>query len=251
MSELVRQEDFQKKLEQVRMLFPHLKKVSDGEILKAIAVARHLGLDPVKREVHFVPYGHSVQMIVSYLEYVKRAERSGKLDGWKVDFGKDEIGEYAEITIYRKDWREPFTWKVYMEEAKQNTPTWQKMPRFMLRKVAIAQGFRIAFPEETAQLPYEEAELPVQQEEEIKTVEEPEVVEMVTDKQIKAIYAIAKKKGVDVKEIIYEKFGVESTKDLTKEQASELIEELQNIEEKKEEKEEEEFQLEEEEDVPF
>ena len=57
--------------------------------------------------------------------------------------------------------------------------------------------------------------------------------------------------------MIAKEYGVESTKDLTKKQASELIERLQKVEEKKEEKEsideetKEEFQLEEEEDVPF
>jgi len=188
--ELQKREDFTEKLMQIRLLFPHLNKVKDEEILKAIAVAKHLGLDPVKKEVHFVPYSGSVQMIVSYTEYIKRAERSGKLNGWKVDFGKDELGEYAQIEIHRKDWDTPFIWKVYMEEAKQNSPTWQKMPRFMLRKVAIAQGFRLAFPEETAELPYEEAEIPTNgfnPQPQPATIEpepvETEVVEMATQRQ--------------------------------------------------------------------
>jgi len=236
--EIQKREEFTEKLMQIRLLFPHLNKVKDEEILKAIAVAKHLGLDPVKKEVHFVPYSGSVQMIVSYTEYIKRAERSGKLNGWKVDFGKDELGEYAEITIYRKDWQEPFVWKVYMEEARQNSPSWQKMPRFMLRKVAIAQGFRIAFPEETAELPYEEAEMPYQQQPPAQPeVIEPEVeeqpkIEFASDRQIKALYAISKSKGVDIKQLIADRWGLTSTKDLTKEQASNLIDELQKMEEK-------------------
>lgn len=240
-TELQKREDFTEKLMQVRLLFPHLNKVKDEEILKAVAVAKHLGLDPIKKEVHFVPYSGSVQMIVSYTEYIKRAEKSGKLNGWTVDFGKDEIGEYAEIIIYRKDWKEPFKWKVYMEEAKQNSPTWQKMPKFMLRKVAIAQGFRLAFPEETAELPYEEAEMSFTQPQPIQQPIEPEIVEedtpkieMATQRQKTAIHTIASKKGIDHKAIMLEKFGVESTNDLTKEQASQLIEELQNIEETEE-----------------
>ncbi|WP_457628378.1 RecT family recombinase, partial [Persephonella sp.] len=224
-----------------RLLFPHLAKVKDEELLKAVSVARHLGLDPVKKEVHFVPYSGSVQMIVSYTEYIKRAERSGKLNGWQVDFGKDDFGEFAEITIYRKDWDTPFKWKVYMQEARQKSPTWDKMPAFMLRKVAIAQGFRLAFPEETAELPYEEAEVPAngfyqQQTPQSEEVVEPEIpdepkVEFITDRQLKALHAIAKKKNVDIKQVIADKYGLTSTKDLTKEQASELIDELQKQEE--------------------
>ena len=236
--EIQKREEFTEKLMQVRLLFPHLNKVKDEEILKAVAVAKHLGLDPIKKEVHFVPYSGSVQMIVSYTEYVKRAEKSGKLSGWKVDFGKDELGEYAQIEIHRKDWQTPFVWKVYMEEAKQNSPTWQKMPKFMLRKVAIAQGFRLAFPEETAELPYEDAEIGYQQQTQPQEILEPEIVEetpkveMATQRQKTAIHTIAKKKGIDHKALILEKFGVESTNDLTKEQAGQLIDELQNMPEK-------------------
>ena len=240
-AQIQKAEDFKTKLEQVRLLFPTLAKVKDEEVIKALSVAKHLGLDPTKKEVHFVPYSGTVQLIVSYTEYIKRAERSKKLNGWKVDFGKDELGEYAEITIYRKDWQEPFVWKVYMEEAKQNSPTWQKMPRFMLRKVAIAQGFRLAFPEETAELPYEEAEISVNEFAQSQTqpeVIEPEIVEeekpqieMATKRQKTAIHTIASQKGIDYKALMLEKFGVESTNDLTKEQASQLIDEMQKIEE--------------------
>lgn len=232
--EIQKAEEFKTKLEQIRLLFPHLNKVKDEEILKAVAVAKHLGLDPVKKEVHFVPYSGSVQMIVSYTEYIKRAERSGKLNGWKVDFGKDELGEYAQIEIHRKDWDTPFIWKVYMEEAKLDSPTWKKMPRFMLRKVAIAQGFRLAFPEETAELPYEEAEMPANgfhsqpQSEPIEPEIEETPIEFATDRQIKALHTIAKKKNIDLKQLIEERYGLTTTKDLTKEQASQLIDELQN-----------------------
>jgi len=128
-----------------------------------------------------------------------------------------------------------------MEEARQNSPTWQKMPRFMLRKVAIAQGFRLAFPEETAELPYEEAEMPMngfnnhqpQQPEVIEPeIEEEPKIEFASDRQIKALYAISKSKGVDIKQLIADRWGLTSTKDLTKEQASNLIDELQKMEEK-------------------
>lgn len=142
----------------VKILNPHLAGVPDEEILKGLALANYLGLDPVKRQVHFVPFGNSVQLIVSYLEYVKRAERSGKLNGWQIQI-VEQPEVKAKVTIWRKDWEKPFEWEVYLKEAQRNTPTWREMPLFMLRKVAIAQAFRIAFPEETGELPYEEAEM--------------------------------------------------------------------------------------------
>jgi phage recombination protein Bet len=163
---IVKQEQ-QNLVEMIKVLFPQLREISDLEILKALALAKKLGLDPLKREVYFLPFKSTVQIVISYLEYVKRAERSGKLDGWTVKLGKDEFGEFAEVEIYRKDWSNPFRWKVYLNEVRKDTPSWKTMPLFMLRKVAISQAFRLAFPEETSELPPEEGEVM-----EYKTVEE-------------------------------------------------------------------------------
>jgi len=72
----------------------------------------------------------------------------------------------AVVEIFRKDWTHSFTHEVYWEEAvqkkKDGSPTqfWAKQPRFQLRKVAMAQAFRLAFPDELGSLPYETAELP-------------------------------------------------------------------------------------------
>jgi len=141
---------------------------------EAIYLAKHYNLDPLKREVYFVPYNvyetdsktnrkilkrRTVQLVVSYLEYIKRAERSEKLDGWSIQIKQEGNDSVAEVTIWRKDWNHPFTWNVYLSEVKKDTRSWRDMPRFMLRKVAIAQAFRIAFPEELAGMPYEEAEI--------------------------------------------------------------------------------------------
>lgn len=154
---LIRKENGQQ-VRLVRLLNPQLAGVPDEEILKGLALANYLGLDPVKKQVHMVPFGKSVQLIVSYLEYIKRAERSGKLNGWQVQI-VEQPEVKAKVTIWRKDWEKPFEWEVYLKEAQRNTPTWREMPLFMLRKVAIAQAFRIAFPEEVGELPYEEAEM--------------------------------------------------------------------------------------------
>lgn len=142
----------------VRLLNPHLSSVPDEEILKAIALCNYLGLDPIRRQVHLVPFGKTVQLVVSYLEYVKRAERSGKLDGWQVQI-VEQPELHAKVVIYRKDWSRPFEWQVFLKEVQKNTSTWREMPLFMLRKVAIAQAFRLCFPEEVGELPYEEAEM--------------------------------------------------------------------------------------------
>jgi len=58
-------------------------------------------------------------------------------------------------------------------------------------------------------------------------------VDHATDKQLKAIYAKARSLGAtpeDMRELIHQRYRVASSKDLTKEQASELLDLLTDIE---------------------
>ena len=227
MKAIAKQEQ-QNLVELVKVLFPQLQGVSDLEIAKAIALAKRLGLDPLRKEVHLVPFKGSVQLVVSYLEYVKRAERSGKLDGWEVRLGKDELGEYAEVEIFRKDWKHSLKWRAYLNEVKKDTPNWKAMPLFMLRKTAIAQAFRLAFPEETQELPLEEGEIV-----EYETVEE---VKTISEAQAKRLWVIAKAVGEEVgigkaevekvvREVLNE-YGLESTKEIPTTLYDEVIENI-------------------------
>jgi len=228
---IVKQEQL---VEMIKVLFPQLREISDLEILKALALAKKLGLDPLKREVYFLPFKSTVQIVISYLEYVKRAERSGKLDGWTVKLGKDEFGEFAEVEIYRKDWSNPFRWKVYLNEVRKDTPSWKTMPLFMLRKVAISQAFRLAFPEETSELPLEEEEVV-----EYKTVEEVKTTsETISEVQAKRLWVIAKTTGEEagigkaevekiVREILNE-YGLESTREIPSTLYDEVIEKIKS-----------------------
>ena len=160
----------------LKSMYPQLEKVSDEEILKALLYCKKAKLDPFKREVHFIPYGKSLQVVTSYTEYIKRGEKSGKLDGWTVKVeGETKNDLRATVIIYRKDWSRPFEWTVYFREVAKNSPTWEAMPVFMLKKAAISQAFRLAFPEETGFLPGEEAEIGTI--EEAGIVVEPESIE--------------------------------------------------------------------------
>ena len=129
-----------------------------------LAIAKSYELNPYKREIYPIKYGSSVMQIVcGYEVYLKRAERTGKMNGWKVEIAEDN--KSATITINRKDWDNPFTWTVEREEfdrsgeAKSDKNSWVRMPKFMLKKVAIGQGFRLAFPDEMGGLPYLQEEL--------------------------------------------------------------------------------------------
>ena len=130
---------------------------TDKELFMFMGIAKSYGLNPLKREVHFVKYGNApASIIVGYEIYLKRAERTGKLDGWKCWIE----GDKAIIEIKRKDQSIPIKWEVDRKEFDKQQSTWKAMPNFMLKKVAIAQGFRLAFPDELGGLPYLAEELP-------------------------------------------------------------------------------------------
>jgi phage recombination protein Bet len=151
-------------------VFGFTKSLSDAEQNQFIQTALVGNLDPFKREIYLAVYGEGenrkVSILTGYQVYFKRAERTGNLDGWRAWLDGDGPQMKAVIEIFRKDWSHSFTHEVYWEEAvqkkKDGNPTqfWAKQPRFQLRKVAIAQGFRFAFPDELGSLPYETSELP-------------------------------------------------------------------------------------------
>jgi phage recombination protein Bet len=146
------------------------KTLTGAEQNQFIQTALAGDLNPFKREIHLAVYGEGenrkVSMLTGYQVYLKRAERTGNLDGWRAWLEGEGPQMKAIVEIFRKDWSHSFTHEVYWEESvqkkKDGNPTqfWAKQPRFQLRKVAIAQGFRLAFPDELGSLPYESAELP-------------------------------------------------------------------------------------------
>jgi phage recombination protein Bet len=188
-----------KKAAEEYLMFHLPKEVTEEQRKFLIALCAHLGLDPFKREIHFIPYQEyrydeklkrkiptgriKVEAVVSYLVYVKRALMTGKLKGWSVKIEKAEDDSLKAVcTIHRSDFQHPFTWEVFLNEAKRNTTIWQEMPLFMLKKVCIAQAFRLAFPEITGELPYTEEEitgfkLTEQEQLPIQTQEEPKALE--------------------------------------------------------------------------
>jgi phage recombination protein Bet len=138
---------------------------TDNEIGLFLEIAKAYELNPFKREVYLVKYGsYPASTIVGYETYLKRAERTGKLDGWDVEIDGEPPEASATITIHRKDRSHAIKWTAYYEDAVQRTKDggvtsmWRKW-KFMLRKVAIAQGMRLAFPDELGGLPYTEEEL--------------------------------------------------------------------------------------------
>jgi phage recombination protein Bet len=166
-------------------LFTNNANITEREQASFFQIAKAFNLNPFKREIYCVAYGEGdkrqLSIITGYEVYIKRAERTGLLDGWKVEFfGKfykesvnkeffkrdgtsyfkkvEQIIEeercFARITIHRKDRNFPFEHEVELAEYNQNNPMWTSKPVTMIKKVAIGQGFRLCFSDELAGMPY-------------------------------------------------------------------------------------------------
>lgn len=135
------------------------------------SVARELGLNPILREIHFVPRRQKVgdrwmsktEPMVGRDGFLVIAHRSGQLAGIEStatirDTPMLEGGRWtvkpqlvASCTVWRKDSTRPFTAEVsygeYVQCTADGTPTkfWSEKPTTMLKKVAESQALRKAF----------------------------------------------------------------------------------------------------------
>ena len=98
-------------------------ELTEAERTQFVSVCQAFGLNPFKREVYATVYGEGsyrrFSVIVGYETYLKRADRSGKLDGWssRIEGSGDDMK--AIVEIHRRDWSEPLVHEVYFVEAVQ------------------------------------------------------------------------------------------------------------------------------------
>lgn len=158
--------------------------LSKAEVSQFIEIASAYGLNPFKREIYATKYGNSFSIIVGFETYLKRAERSGLLTGWSVTTrGSVNFSNIAQsditavITIHRKDWEHPFIHEVHFSEYVQRRSDgtvnkfWKEKPMTMIKKVAMAQGFRLCFSDENGGLPYTSEEIGMEHTIEAQVVE--------------------------------------------------------------------------------
>jgi phage recombination protein Bet len=144
-----------------------IKDLTKGELNSYLQIAKAFNLNPFKREIHVSKYNNQMSIITGYEVYIKRAERTGLLDGWSVTTEGSIEGKdlKAVLTIFRKDRSHPFIWEADYSEFVQKTGQgavtkfWQK-GKMMIKKVAISQGFRLCFSDELGGMPYTADEIP-------------------------------------------------------------------------------------------
>jgi phage recombination protein Bet len=251
----------------------HAPDATQAEIEEFFNYCRIRSLSPY--DVHFIKWGKTQKptIVVGKDAFLKRAERSKQLDGYKAGVivekdgkiqykdgafyirDKEElVGGWAEV--YRKDFSHPVRTEVSLDEylrVKKDgsvMENWAKMPATMIRKVALVQALREAFPGEMSGM-YVAEEMGVDLEtgevsdgrldvpsdrlntDSVNPTDRPG--KPITNAQRKKIIAEAQKVyGKDewkkkVHALMQVMFNKESSKELTREEASELIEYLMEI----------------------
>ena len=137
--------------------------VTDAEVIQFISLCRANQLNPFIGDAYMVKYGSEpAQMIISKAAFMKRGESAPQFAGYQAGVillrdkqvveeegsfflpGDSLVGGWAKV--YRKDRQHPIVARVRLQEYNKGKSTWAAMPGTMIRKVAIAQAFREAFP---------------------------------------------------------------------------------------------------------
>lgn len=146
--------------------------VTDQEVMMFLSLCKFQKLNPFLREAYLIKYGNQPATIVTGKDALeKRAMRNpnyaGREAGVVISFpetgqlenrvgtivleGEDLVGGWAKV--YVKGWEHPLMVTVSFEEycqKKDGKPVsnWATKPATMIRKVAIVQALREAFPED-------------------------------------------------------------------------------------------------------
>ena len=146
----------------VRSTLDISEKVTDQEIISFMNICKYQQLNPFLKEIYLVKYSSgAAQIITSKEAYMKRAYIQENYDGMRagiIVLREKEVFELEgsfklESDILVGGWAEVFVrekqsviTKVSMKEYDKKTNAWNTMPCTMIRKVAIVQALREAFP---------------------------------------------------------------------------------------------------------
>ena len=127
-------------------------KVTDQEMMMFIKLCEYQKLNPFLREVYLIKYESSPATMVTGKEtFLKRAYRHDKYRGHQTGISDDGKIAWAEVSV--QDYKVPIRCEVdyseYVGKKRDGTVNsmWKAKPRTMLKKVALVQALREAFPE--------------------------------------------------------------------------------------------------------
>lgn len=184
--------------------------ITEQECMLFIALCKYQGLNPFLREAYCIKFGNSpATMVVGKEVFTKRASKNANYDGMQAGVvvesdkgiehregslvlkGENLIAGWAKV--YRKDFKIPIQAVASMDEycrykkSGEKMDNWEKMPATMIRKVAIVQALREAFPADFQGM-YSQEEMPI---DESKLPDEVLEVAIIQDQQAKLDEVIA------------------------------------------------------------
>ena len=160
-------------------------KATDEEAYVFLQLCKARGLNPFLKEAYLIKYDHvsPATMVVGKDAFMKRAELHPKYDGFEagiiveykdssgfVIVDENRVGTFLReeetllggwAKVYRKDHTRPVEITVSMKEFNTGKSSWKKIPATMIRKVALVQGHREAFPSELSGM-YDQSEMGVE-----------------------------------------------------------------------------------------
>lgn len=218
-------------------------KVTDQELTMFIQLCKYQGLNPFLKEAYLIKFGNDANMIVGKDVFTKRAKANPDFKGFdagiivgnsqgQVDFrsgtfyikGQENLlGGYC--NVYIKGWEMPLKHTVAFSEFVKATKTWKEMPATMIRKVALVQALREAFPEDFQGL-YDSSEMGQDLPNDNVVIEE--VRDLISDAQRKRMFALAGSNDKIVRETI-ENFGYTSTKEIERKYYEDICKDIETL----------------------
>lgn len=117
--------------------------------VQLLRMASKYGLDPLSEEICLIQNNEDdYQPFITIDGWSKIINNHPQYAGMSLRDSTeliDNIPTWMECTIYRNDRILPIIIKEYLEEVKTDHPSWQQMPRRMLRHRVIQQCARLAF----------------------------------------------------------------------------------------------------------
>ncbi|MGE9880320.1 phage recombination protein Bet [Bacillus velezensis] len=149
--------------------------VTDQEAAMFINLCKYQKLNPFLNEAYLVKFkGSPAQMIVGKEAFMKRAENNEQFQGFKAGIIVEREGDMVELEgaiklpkdnliggwadVYRADRQQPVCVRISLDEFSKGQSTWKTMPLNMIRKTAIVNALREAFPNSLGNLYTEEEE---------------------------------------------------------------------------------------------
>lgn len=138
-------------------------EVSDQELVMFINLCKFQKLNPFLNEAYLVKFGtQPAQIIVGKEAFMKRAEANENFGGMEAGIIVERDGQIVDIEgaiklpsdnliggwakVFRNDRKVPVKVRISYEEFNKGQATWKQMPLNMIRKTAIVNAMREAFP---------------------------------------------------------------------------------------------------------